>query len=185
MKNKIIELLVSTEREGINDLIQHMNDIGFFTAPCSGGFHLCKVGGLMEHSLNVYQSLVRFYNAQSEYTTTPDTLVLSALLHDLGKCGQYGKPNYVPNYLASGKQSDKKPFETNKSLLPVPHEIRSLTIASQFITLTENEAFAILQHNGMYGDLKYQLQGKETPLQMLLHFSDMWCSRVIEKGETE
>ncbi|NOW12592.1 23S rRNA maturation-related 3'-5' exoribonuclease YhaM [Clostridium acetobutylicum] len=33
----------------------------------------------------------------------------------------------------------------------------------------------------MYSDLKYQLNGKERSLQMLLHFADMWASRVIEK----
>jgi 23S rRNA maturation-related 3'-5' exoribonuclease YhaM len=68
----------------------------------------------------------------------------------------------------------------------VPHEIRALSIISKFINLTEEEQFAILYHNGMYGDLKYQINGKETPLYMLLHFADMWASRVVEeesKGE--
>ena len=49
--------------------------------------------------------------------------------------------------------------------------------------LTEDETWAILHHNGMYGDLKYTLQGKETPLYLIIHFADMWASRVIERGE--
>ena len=65
----------------------------------------------------------------------------------------------------------------------MPHEIRSLSIIDRHIDLTEKEQFAILYHNGMYGDLKYQLSGKETPLYMLLHFADMWCSRVTEVEE--
>lgn len=185
MKNKIIELLRSTEREGIENLIQHMEDNGFFTAPCSSQFHLCKDGGLAEHSLNVFNVMddINFATDFITVETDQNSIIIVSLLHDLGKIGQYGKPLYTENYLANNKRSDKKPFETNKNLLAIPHEIRSIQIAERFIELTEEESFAILHHNGMYGDLKYQLAGKETPLQMLLHFSDMWASRVIEKED--
>jgi len=185
MKDKIIELLLSTERKGIENLVQHMEENGFFTAPCSSQFHLCKEGGLAEHSLNVVTLMFDIAENLGFKEEDKNNLIISGILHDLGKMGQFGKPQYSENYLASGKRSDKKPFETNKNLLPVPHEIRSIQIASQFIELTEEENFAILMHNGMYSDLKYQLQGKETPLQMILHFADMFCSRVIEKEEKE
>lgn len=186
MKSKIIELLMSTEREGITDLIKHMEDNGFFEAPCSSQYHLCEVGGLAAHSLNVYDTMFDMICNVATFRyieESNESITIVSLLHDLGKMGQYGKKNYTPNILKSGEISKTKPFETNKDLLPVPHEIRSIHIASQFINLTEEEAFAILHHNGLYGDLKYQLQGKETPLQMLLHFADMWASRVIEKEE--
>lgn len=188
MKTKIIELLKSTKREGIEKLISHMEEIEFFTAPCSSQYHLCKAGGLAEHSLNVYNQMVEFYYA-TDRKIDPNSVILVTLLHDLGKCGQYGKENYVPNMISDKKggyvQSDKKPFETNKDLLPVPHEIRSIHIASQFIELTEEESFAILMHNGLYGDMKYAYSGKETALSMLLHFSDLYCSRVIESKGNE
>jgi 23S rRNA maturation-related 3'-5' exoribonuclease YhaM len=183
MKQKIIELLRSTQRPGIENLINHMEEIGFFTAPCSTQYHLCKEGGLAEHSLNVYLYMKNTAAGIGYYdplTDSSDSIIITSLLHDLGKAGQYGKPNYVPNYLKGGKVSEAKPYETNKDLLAVPHEIRSIHIASQFIELTEQESFAILFHNGLYGDLKYAYTGKETPLSMLLHFSDMWCSRVVE-----
>jgi 23S rRNA maturation-related 3'-5' exoribonuclease YhaM len=183
IKEKIIDLLRSTERPGIEKLIEYMENNGFYSAPCSGAYHLCKEGGLAEHSLNVYEfghGLLLSGIQDFGFNKNIDSWIIVSFLHDLGKMGQYNKPNYVPNYLKDGKQSPAKPFETNKSLLPVPHEIRSIHIASQFIELTEDEAFAILHHNGMYGDLKYQLQGKETPLQQILHFADMYCSRFIE-----
>ena len=181
MEGTIKNLLFSTERKGIKKLIICMEDNGFFTSPCSSQFHLCVNGGLAEHSLNVYNFMMQQYeNLPISSEITYGNIILSSLLHDLGKMGQYGKPLYTENYLANGTLSEKKPYVTNKLLLAVPHEIRSIQIASQFIKLTEEESFAILHHNGMYGDLKYQLQGKETPLQMLLHFSDMWASRVIE-----
>ena len=71
----------------------------------------------------------------------------------------------------------------NDELSAVDHEIRSVKIASKYISLTEEEELAILWHNGLYGNFKYQISGKETPLYLLLHFADMWASRVTEKGE--
>ena len=53
MKERIIELLRETGREGIEDLIAYMDEYGFFRAPCSTSHHLAKEGGLAEHSYNV------------------------------------------------------------------------------------------------------------------------------------
>ena len=183
--------LLSTDRVGINELLSHLDKNGFYDAPCSSGNHLAKHGGLVEHSLNVLDvanDLCRSLHPNIEQ----DSLVLVCLLHDLGKMGQYGKPNYIENYIKDGrptkaepeqkyKQSKDKPYKTNSDLLYVDHEIRSIQIASQFIELTEEESFAILYHNGMYGNLKYSLSGKETELYMILHWADMWTSRIIER----
>ena len=118
-----------------------------------------------------------------------DSIIICGLLHDIGKCGQFGKQYYVENYLSKRDKegnpvrSEAKPYITNAELFNVPHEVRAISIISRYIDLTEEEQFAILYHNGMYGDLKYQLSGKETPLYMLLHFADMWASRVIETNK--
>ncbi len=180
MKEKIEQLLLSTERHGICDLIAHMEMEGFFEAPCSGAKHLSKEGGLAEHSLNVYEIMKRL-NKTLDTRYTDDTIILCAILHDLGKMGDHGKPNYVPYILKSGKQSDVTPYKTNPDLSYVDHEIRSVTIARMYISLTEEEEQAILWHNGLYGIFKYEISGKETPLYLLLHMADMWASRVVEK----
>lgn len=183
---EIINLLRSTGRRKIDSLITHMIKIGFFVAPCSGAYHLAKEGGLAEHSLNVYRhmdSLAQTWLLEEEYERMKDSIIICSLLHDLGKCGEYDKPNYIPNILKSGEQSASKPYITNPELLYVDHEIRSVVIARQYIKLSEDEYWAILNHNGLYGNFKYQISGKETPLYMLLHFADMWASRVTEGGE--
>lgn len=196
IKKTIVRLLLSTERQGTHNLIEYMESNDFFKAPCSTQYHLAKEGGLAEHSLNVQWAMldmavgleyVQPFNVTDidDYPEKAKSIILVSLLHDLGKMGQFEKPNYIPNLISDRKggyiQSEKKPFTTNSKLLAVPHEIRSIQIASHFIELTEEENFAILYHNGLYGDLKYQLNGKERPLQMLLHWADMWASRVIEK----
>ena len=180
----IRDYLMKTKREGVVELLDYMNNIGFLTAPCSGSYHLAKEGGLAEHSINVLnlaEKLGVAWLGGAKYNEIQDSVVICSLLHDLGKCGQFGKSLYVPNILKDGKPSKVKPFTTNSDLLNIPHEIRSVVIATMFIDLTEEEQHAILYHNGLYGPLKYEIQGKETPLYMILHFADMWASRVTEK----
>lgn len=179
LKNQIEELLVSTGREGIAGLCVKMDEMGFYDAPCSTQYHLAKNGGLAEHSLNV--CILAEKLAELLYPELDKgTIRIVSLLHDLGKAGQFGKPNYVENVLKSGKKA-AKPFVTNSELMYVDHEVRSIQITEKYINLTEEENWAILMHNGMYGTFKYQIQGKETPLYLILYMADMWASRVTEK----
>lgn len=185
-KTFVVESLMKTEREGMDGLIEYMEDCGFFSAPCSGGYHLSCEFGLVYHTRHVMELAEKIgvsLLGGAEYNKIHDSVVIAAALHDLGKMGQFEKPNYVPNVLKDGKPSKTKPFKTNPDLLCVDHEIRSVVIASMFIDLTEEEQFAILYHNGMYGPLKYSLQGKETPLYMLIHWADMWATKVLEKED--
>lgn len=188
-QEKIKELLLSTKREGIENLIVHMEEHGFFKAPCSTQYHLAKEEGTAEHSLNVFEIAEEI--ARVLYPDIPrDSLIICSLLHDIGKMGQFGKPNYVPNMLKGRAtkanpnpepyQSTAKPYISNPELLYIDHEVRALSIISKFIDLTEEEQQAILWHNGLYGSFKYQIQGNETPLYLILHYADMWASRVVE-----
>ena len=187
---KVKDLLLNTSRKGMENLVDYMEENGFFSAPCSTSHHLSKEGGLAEHSLNVCDiaiSLIAAFDAESRLI---ESVIICSLLHDIGKMGQFGKPNYVPNMLKGRAtkanpnpepyQSDKKPYTTNPELLLVDHEVRALSIISKYIDLTEEEQQAILWHNGLYGPFKYEIQGKETPLYMILHFADMWASRIVE-----
>ena len=199
IREKITAVLLATERPGIENLLDHMEEIGYFTAPCSGGNHLAKRGGLAEHHWNVNTIMDTDANMKldaDEYMDMVPSISITSLLHDIGKCGDYGKPNYVENLIKDGrptkaepeqkyKISESKPYKTNPDLLYVPHEVRSVKIISKFIELTEEEEFAILYHNGLYSHLGYDLKGKETPLYLLLHHADMWASRVVENEGAE
>lgn len=191
---RIKDLLLSTKRQGMEKLIACMEENGFFTAPCSTSHHLSKEGGLAEHHLNVLDAAIILRNSLGIVDGIDDaSIIICSLLHDIGKMGQFGKPNYVPNMLKGRatkanpnpepRQSEAKPFKSNPELLHVDHEVRALAIISKFIDLTEEEQLAILWHNGLYGPFKYEIQGQETPLYMIIHFADMWASRVMEREE--
>lgn len=184
----IRDRLMSTEREGMMDLLDYMREIGFLTAPASTKFHGAYEGALAEHSLNVLKAAEKLgviWLGGAKYNEIQDSVIICALLHDLGKCGQFGKPLYVPNILASGKVSDAKPYEVNKDLMTLPHEVVSVIEIMKFIDLTPEEQQAIAWHNGLYGCFKYDIQGKENVLYMLIHFADMWASRVMETKNKE
>ena len=184
----IRDALMKTNREGIIDLLDYMNEIGFLEAPCSGGNHLAKKGGLAEHSVNVLTIAEKIGVALlggARYNEVQDSVVIAALLHDLGKCGDYDKPMYVDNILKAGKPSEAKPFKRNPELSAVPHAVRSIKLATLFIDLTEAEEWAILCHDGLYDFMYKELKGKETWLQMIIHWADMWASHIIEGGADE
>lgn len=198
-KKYVIDCLLATKREGMEELIDYMEEIGFFTAPCSGGNHLACEFGLVHHTRNVMELAERIghnlYGGE-EYNKIHDSVIIAAALHDLGKCGQFGKQYYVPNMIKDGrptkakpeqqyKRSETKPFEINKDLLHVDHCIRSVVQATLYIDLTEEEQNAILYHDGLYGALKYEVSGHETPLMLIIHWADMWASRVVENKTME
>ena len=55
MKEEFIELLRSTKREGIENLLAFLEKSDFYTAPASTRFHGNYEGGLLEHSMKVYE----------------------------------------------------------------------------------------------------------------------------------
>lgn len=182
-KKIITDALTKTQRAGVDGLLAYMDEAGFFTAPASGGNHSHTEGGLAEHSVNVMTIAEKMGVALfggAGYNEIQNSVVIVALLHDLGKCGDYGKRMYVENILKSGKQSDAKPWKRNPELLPLDHATRSIKLATLFIDLTEEEEFAIRYHDGLYETANYGVKGHETQLYMLLHWSDMWASRVLE-----
>jgi hypothetical protein len=180
-------------RGDVDGLLAFMKDNGFYTSPASGSHHLCCEGGLAQHSINVLDTMLAIRTARLHNTTNIpiESLVIAALLHDLGKIGDFEQSNYVVNMIKDGrptkaepeqkyKQSESKPYVTNPDIPYVDHEIRSVEYIRRFVELTQEEYQAILWHNGLYGTFKYQIQNKETPLYLLLHFADMWASRVME-----
>ena len=65
-------------RDGINELLDYLEKSDFFTAPASTKFHGVYVGGLCEHSLNVYDELKRLLSVYTEITTTDESIAIVA-----------------------------------------------------------------------------------------------------------
>ena len=90
MKEEFIELLVSTKREGMDKLIDFLNKTDFFEAPASTRFHGDFEGGLLQHSLKVYEILKEKVKTSCiEIKTQTESVILIALLQDLCKANYY------------------------------------------------------------------------------------------------
>ncbi len=194
-KQEIIQLLKSTGRDRIDILIEELEDDGFFQAPASGGYHSNQLGGLAQHTLNVVDNAEKIavgLLGTAGYNLIKNSVIIAAVLHDLGKVGDYGKHFYVPNMVQDGrptkadpiqkyKQSEKKPWKRNSDLTNIPHGIRSAIIANRWFELTEDEEYAICFHDGMYEPSnRAVIPGHETQLLMIIHWADMWASHVQE-----
>lgn len=156
----------------------------YLTAPASTKFHLCKEGGLLEHSVNVAETMLKLKN-----TLAPDisdeSCVVVALLHDLGKAGMPGQPQYLKNE-PSPKQKAygypaSKPYRFNNDLLYLSVPVRSLYLVASRFPLTEEEAQAIVYHDGQYVEDNRSVAAHEERLTLLLQYADNWSGFVVEK----
>lgn len=106
-------LLTATGREGIDDVLDKLKKGDFFTAPGSVVHHSNWKGGLVNHSLKVYDEAMKLraeflaQNPGHESEVPADSVTIAALLHDVCKFDQYtigldGKPHHKKPYISLG-----------------------------------------------------------------------------------
>ena len=176
MKEKFIELLKSTNRPGIEDLISFLEKTNFFTAPASTRFHGSFEGGLVEHSLKVYEILdYKAKNNVLKLEIPDDTIKIVSLLHDICKLNFY-KVDYRNAKNALGEW-EKVPYYTIDDTIPYGHGEKSVMMISEYIKLTPEEKYSIRWHMG-YTEPKelYNTIGsayKKYPLALMMHEADL------------
>ena len=141
-------------REGADRLLDFLVKSDFFTAPASTRYHGAHEGGLVEHSLNVYDCLVDILSRPRmkelygvEYSD--ESIAIAALLHDVCKVNFY-KTTFRNVKDETGKWVSA-PYYTIEDNLPYGHGEKSVYIVSGFMRLTRDEAFAIRYHMGFSG----------------------------------
>lgn len=156
-KQEIIRLLRLTGREGIDKLISYLEKRDYFTAPASTQYHLSCVGGLAQHSLNVYANMMRLYygdkwESLEEYTTRDEevdheNIIIVSLLHDLCKVDFYKVSSR--NVKENGTWKEVQVYEIDEGMPIMGHGSKSVIVAQQFIRLYFPEIQAISFHMGM------------------------------------
>lgn len=176
MKDKFIELLRSTNRDGIEDLIRFIEKTDFFKAPASTRFHGAFEGGLLEHSMKVYEILdYKVKNNFIDMNVKEDTIKIITLLHDICKANFY-KVDYR-NAKNSLGEWEKVPYYTVDDQIPYGHGEKSVMMISEYIKLTPEEKYCIRWHMGFTEPKElYTTIGnayKKYPLALLLHEADL------------
>ncbi len=188
-KQEFIEIYEKyIKREGAEKLLAHLMSPSsdFFTAPASTRFHGAYEGGLVEHSLNVYECL-REYMARERVRelygleASDETIAIVALLHDLCKMNFY-KPGFR-NVKDENGVWQKVPTYDIDDKLPYGHGEKSVYIISGFMRLTREEAFAIRYHMGFSGSEEPRNVGaafEMFPLAFALSTADMEATYFLE-----
>ena len=176
-------------REGADRLLEYLMSPAsdFFTAPASTRFHGAHDGGLVEHSLIVYDCLVDYLSRERvkklygmDYSD--ETVAIAALLHDVCKINVYKKS--MRNVKDETGKWTSVPYFEFEDDLPYGHGEKSVYIISGYMKLTREEAFAIRYHMGFSGNDDVRNVGDSFemfPLSFALNTADSEASFYMEK----
>lgn len=179
---------IAAGRPGWSELMNYIQKSDFYKAPASSRFHMSCAGGLLQHSLNVYDALVGrltdvvetdemalLVAGKTVATFKKETLVLVALLHDLCKTNYYvvdfrNQKTYDKDKVAKANPYQIKkdnggqfiweqvPFFTISDKNPYGHGEKSVMMVEEFMKLTMEERYAIRWHMGMAETSHSELQ---------------------------
>ena len=188
-KERFIEIYNSNiTREGADKLLEYLmsKHSDFFEAPASTRYHGAYTGGLLEHSLNVYDCLKAYLErdrVKNEYglSFSEESIAIASLLHDLCKVNIYKKgTRNVKDESGVWKQI---PIFEYDDRLPYGHGEKSVYIITGFMRLSREEAFAIRYHMGFSGEENKNTIGNALeafPLALAVNIADMEASFLLE-----
>nr|DAU07557.1 MAG TPA: Putative helicase [Caudoviricetes sp.] len=200
MKEKFLSIYTSKiARPGADKLLEWLKKSDFFNAPASTRYHLSEPGGLVTHSIHVYERLRDLYiaekyrevkkNGADRAASTcelsdqeEETLAICGLLHDACKINFYVPGTRNVKNEKTG-QWEKVPCYTIDDQLPYGHGEKSVYIISGFMRLSREEAMAIRWHMGGFGENNTQnVSGafSKYPLAVLTHLADMQATYLDE-----
>ena len=194
-KERFIELLRSTERQGMEKVIDFLEQSGFFTAPASTVHHLSYECGLVEHSMNVYDMAMALrvpivaMKPEIEEKLPEKSIIIAALLHDTCKANIYKKiKKWNKNNQGQWEQYDT--YVTDYSQMPFGHGEKSVIMLLRLgLELTLDETVAIRWHMGAW-DLAFQSfeakgniheAGNRYPLLSLIQAADNLATHILEQ----
>lgn len=174
--DRVVELLNSVERDGISDLLKWLEE-------SDRAYHGAYIGGLCEHSLNVYDEAKRLLSAYPEVEVSGETVIISALLHDLCKVNFYATEKRNRKNSETGQWESYDAFTIKEKFCYGGHGSKSVFLAQNFIKLTPTEAIAINCHMGSWdGNKDVGSAYEKYWFAWLLHVADE-SATYIKEGE--
>ncbi len=194
-KEEFITRLRSTERKGVENVIESLDKLGFFAAPASTRFHLSEKGGLLTHSLNVCNVALNLREMmigmdESLKNRLPvNSVIIAALLHDVCKAEVY-RPTIKRQKGADGNWRDVEGYDVDYSHFPLGHGEKSVIRLLKYgFDMEKDEIIAIRWHMTAW-DLAFNSPesrsnlteaANQCPLLTLLQASDGLASHLLEK----
>lgn len=171
------------DRPGAKALLEWITGSDFFTAPASTRFHGDYEGGLVEHSIHVWEELVRLLKAYPEIKVSAESAAIVSLLHDLCKIGCYKVE--LRNTKVNNVWVKKPVYVFDEDFSYGGHGSKSVFLIQKHMNLNEQEAVAINSHMGFSdrnpGDFSIGGAYEQYPLAWLLHVADESATFIREK----
>jgi len=173
-KERFISLCGNIKRPGIEKLMKWLEESDFYTAPASSRYHGAYEGGLLAHSLSVYDELKRLLNAYPEIQVSKESAIICTLFHDLCKVNMYTKEK-------RNRKNERGQWETydayaiKEGFCYGGHGSKSVYIVQSFIKLTPEEAAAINCHMSTWEEGRARFVGdayRQFPFAWLVHVAD-------------
>ena len=194
-KEEFIELLRSTNREGVEDLLVALEDMGFFTAPASANHHLNVEGGLVEHSLNTCKAALMVWEGMIGLEpglvkeVERESVIIASLLHDVCKSDIYFR-TIKKRKTALGIWEDSEGYKVSYKNFPMGHGEKSvILLLCNGMALTDDEMLAIRWHMGAWGinmnsyeDQRcFDASQKLYPLVTIIQTADKLAANILER----
>ena len=198
-KEEFLSLLNSTERQGMDDVIKDLEELGFFEAPASAGHHLNVAGGLVEHSLNTCKAALAVYEGMQkiepylEREIKRESIIIASLLHDVCKSDIY-KRSVKRRKTNLGTWEDSEGYKLTYKNFPMGHGEKSLVmLLCSGLELYDDEMLAIRWHMGAWGinmnsyeeQRNYDAARTLYPLVSIIQTADGLAASIMERTGCE
>lgn len=198
-KKEFIELLRSTERPGVDGVIEDLENWGFFEAPASANHHLNVAGGLTRHSLNTCKAALAVWEAMKplepsiDKEVSRDSIIIASLLHDVCKADIY-KRSVKKRKNQLGQWEDAEGWKLSYKNFPMGHGEKSvILLLCSGLELSDAEMLAIRWHMGAWGinqnsleDCKsYDVARKLYPLVSIVQTGDSLAASILERNTAD
>ncbi len=173
------------KRPGADKLLEWLKTTDFFSAPASTRFHGACEGGLVMHSFNVYDVIMKRHFNDSE--DNRESFAIISLLHDLCKANFY-KQSFRNVKNETTGQWEKVPTFMVEDMFPYGHGEKSVYLIERFMRLKPAEAIAIRWHMGGFdesvrgGSFAISNAYNDYPIAVKLHLADLEATYLVEKG---
>lgn len=194
-KEEFLELLRSTKRDGIEDVITDLEELGFFTAPASAGHHLNVEGGLVLHSINTCKAALAIWEGMKPLEPSlatevkRDSIIIASLLHDVCKSDIY-KRSVKKRKNALGQWEDCEGYKVSYKDFPMGHGEKSvILLLCSGLDLSDDEMLAIRWHMGAWGinmnsyedERCYDTARSLYPLVSIIQTADGLAAAILER----
>lgn len=131
------KIILSIQRDGVTKLVEYLKKKDFYSAPAGLTGELACPGGLLQHSLNVYDRLMK--KTQSDFwkesigTVTTETIIIVSLFANICYVS-YFEAKYQNKQFIRYFVNDKNPYGKGE---------KTVWIISTFMKLNSTESYSL------------------------------------------